>query len=185
MNMELYSEQSRCDTNPMAGVLRFMPMKSFVKNALHKSHTKLCTSENKKNCFNENEIHFPAVCRGRGEPERTSSMRRGALLVHSKTMNASSTMAKLIYYRRSSCFRHIISAVRSHGQRYSLPLCHGCMERWRRWRRRLGRWLCKLSYLVWSQPRLTLCCVLRMFYIFHCLYGVSHSTSATRIYLFP
>lgn len=157
-----------------------MQMKSFVKNALHKSHTKLCTSENeKKNCFNENEIHFPAVCLE--GPERTSSMRRGALLVHSKTMNASSTMAKLIYYRRSSCFRHIISAVRSHGQRHSLPLCHGCTERWRR----RQRGAMAMQALVWSQPRLTLCCVLRMFYIFHCLYGVSHSTSVPRVYLFP
>lgn len=34
------------------------------------------------------------------------------------------------------------------------------------------RWL---QALVWFQPRLTLCYVLRMFYIFHCLHSGSHS----------
>lgn len=34
------------------------------------------------------------------------------------------------------------------------------------------------------QPRLTLCCVLRMFYIFHCLHGVSHSMSPCYAHLF-
>lgn len=169
-------------------------MKSCAKKCTSQFVNEIMHGERNEKKINENEFHFPhftlaahtqrqSVGSHRTAKRTTSMRRRGHYCaMYVRVLNDETVLDNgkaYLLYRRSSCFRQIISVILSHAanqraNEYAITMWMGIVE------------ALSPSLLVGFnvQPRLTLCCVLRMFYIFHCLHGVSHSMSPCYAHLF-